>query len=208
MEKILGPDEPLPAEWPVAGTTGYDYLRWVNGLFVDWDGLQVLTNAYGRFVGEMIDFRDVVHASKITILRGAMSSELQLLARRLNRLSERHRRFRDFTLNMLRYALREIISYFAVYRTYLRPQEVSERDRRFILRATAQAKRRNPDLAPARVRLRPRRAFVRAAGAAGRCRLPRARAVRGPLPAGHQPGDGQGGRGHGLLPLFSLEFAE
>ena len=147
MEKILGPDEPLPAQWPVAGTTGYDFLRWVNGLLVDWDGLQALKRAYGRFVGHVADFREVVHASKITILRGAMSSELQLLARRLNRLSERHRRFRDFTLNMLRHALREIIACFAVYRTYLRPQEISERDRRIVVRAAAQAKRRNPDLA-------------------------------------------------------------
>jgi (1->4)-alpha-D-glucan 1-alpha-D-glucosylmutase len=149
VEKILGPEEPLPREWPVAGTTGYDYLRWVNGVLVDWEGRHELIRSFGRFVEHTADFRAVVRESKLSVLRSAMSSELQLLARRLNRLSERHRRFRDLTLNMLRLALREIIACFPVYRTYLRPHEISEQDRRFVARAVAQAKRRNPDLSPA-----------------------------------------------------------
>jgi (1->4)-alpha-D-glucan 1-alpha-D-glucosylmutase len=146
VEKILGPDEPLPKEWPVAGTTGYDFLRSVDGVLVDRGGVQDLATVFDRFVGHHTDFREVVYESKLSIVRGAMSSELQLLAQRLNRLSEKHRRFRDFTLNTLRHALREIIACFAVYRTYLHPHEVSERDRRFVCRATAQAKRRNPEI--------------------------------------------------------------
>ena len=73
-----------------------------------------------------------------------MSSDLQLLAHRLNRISERHRRSRDFTLNTLRIALREILACFPVYRTYIREGYVSERDRQVVCRAVAQAKRRNP----------------------------------------------------------------
>ena len=73
-----------------------------------------------------------------------MSSDLQLLAHRLNLISERHRRSRDFTLNTLRIALREILTCFPVYRTYIREGDVSERDRQFVHRAAAQAKRRNP----------------------------------------------------------------
>ena len=72
-----------------------------------------------------------------------MSSELQLLAHRLNRISERHRRTRDFTLNSLRIALREILVCFPVYRTYIHEGQVSDRDRQVICRAVAQAKRRN-----------------------------------------------------------------
>jgi (1->4)-alpha-D-glucan 1-alpha-D-glucosylmutase len=146
VEKILGPEEPLPKQWPVAGTTGYDFLRSVNGVFVDWNGLPDLTKAFDRFVGRHVDFREVVLESKVAILRVAMSSELQLLAQRLNRLSEQRRRFRDFTLNTLRHALREIVTCFAVYRTYLRPQEITPRDRRFVVRAVAEAKRRNPEI--------------------------------------------------------------
>ncbi len=67
-----------------------------------------------------------------------------MLAHRLNLISERHRRSRDFTLNTLRIALREILTCFPVYRTYIREGDVSDRDRQFIHRAAAQAKRRNP----------------------------------------------------------------
>jgi len=143
-EKILGPEEPLPEHWLVAGTTGYDFLNAVNGLFVDRPGWDELTKVYGRFIEDRQDFREVAHQSKLVIMRTAMSSELQLLAQRLNRISERHRRSRDFTLNTLRTALREILACFPVYRTYIREGHVSERDRQFVCRAVAQAKRRHP----------------------------------------------------------------
>ncbi|NLY00997.1 MAG: malto-oligosyltrehalose synthase [Rhodopirellula sp.] len=144
VEKILSAEEPLPPEWPVAGTTGYDFLNTVNRLLVDPHGLPEITKAYGRFVADGMDFREIVYQSKQLILRAAMSSELQLLSYRLNRISERHRRSRDFTLNTLRSALREILAFFPIYRTYIGPGGVPERDRHFVHRAVAQAKRRNP----------------------------------------------------------------
>jgi (1->4)-alpha-D-glucan 1-alpha-D-glucosylmutase len=144
VEKILSAEEPLPKEWPVAGTTGYDFLNFVNGLFVAPGGLAELTKIYNRFVRHRIDFREIVYGSKMLILRVSMASELVLLAHRLNRLSERHRWSRDYTLNSLRVALREILGNFPVYRTYISAEEVPDRDRQFIHRAVAQAKRRNP----------------------------------------------------------------
>jgi (1->4)-alpha-D-glucan 1-alpha-D-glucosylmutase len=78
-----------------------------------------------------------------------MASELQMLAHRLNRISEQHRRSRDFTLNMLRHALRDILANFPVYRTYVGPSGVSDRDRRFVQMAIARARRRNPAIDPA-----------------------------------------------------------
>jgi (1->4)-alpha-D-glucan 1-alpha-D-glucosylmutase len=143
-EKILGGDETLPDQWLLAGTTGYDFLNLASRLFVDPSGLAELIRIYRRFTDQRPDFREVAHESKGVILREAMSSELQLLAIRLNRISERHRRSRDFTLNTLRIALREIIACFPVYRTYIREGHVSERDRQVLCRAAAQAKRRNP----------------------------------------------------------------
>ncbi len=144
VEKILGPDEPLPDEWPVAGTTGYDFQNLANRLLIDPTGLAEVIKAYHRFTGDGPDFREAAYQAKLLILRVAMSSELQLLAHRLNRLSECHRRSRDFTLNTLRIALREIMACFPVYRTYIRDGQVSERDRQVIHRAVAQAKRRSP----------------------------------------------------------------
>lgn len=143
-EKILGPEEPLPEPWLVAGTTGYDFLNSVNRLLVNPSGVTELIRVYDRFIDERLDFAEVAHQSKRLILREAMASELQLLARRLNRISERHRRCRDFTLNTLRVALREILAWFPVYRTYIREGEVSDRDRQVVCRAVAQAKRQNP----------------------------------------------------------------
>jgi (1->4)-alpha-D-glucan 1-alpha-D-glucosylmutase len=145
-EKILGPEEDLPEEWLLAGTTGYDFLNGVGGLFVEPAGLADLGRLYAHFVGERLNFREVAHQSKLLILHVAMSSELQLLAHRLNRISERHRRSRDFTLNTLRIALREILACFPVYRTYICHGAVSERDRQVLCRAAAQAKRRNPSV--------------------------------------------------------------
>ena len=98
----------------LAGTTGYDFLNSVGGLFVDPAGLAELTNIYGRFIDQSFEFREVAYESKQLILRTAMSSDLQLLPHRLNRISERHRRSRDFTLNTLRMALREILACFPV----------------------------------------------------------------------------------------------
>jgi (1->4)-alpha-D-glucan 1-alpha-D-glucosylmutase len=149
VEKILGPEEPLPEDWPVAGTTGYDFLNLADRLFVDPSGLPELLRTYQRFINQRMIFREVAYEAKRLILRVAMFSELQLLAHRLNRISERHRRSRDFTLNSLRVALREVLACFPVYRTYIRPDSVSERDRQFVHRAVAQAKRRNPARDPA-----------------------------------------------------------
>ncbi|MCC6127547.1 MAG: malto-oligosyltrehalose synthase [Pirellulales bacterium] len=149
VEKILGPEEPLPNAWLAAGTTGYEFANAVSGLFIDPAGFAELQKIYQRFIDDETIFREVAYQSKSLILRVAMSSDLQLLAHRLNRLSERHRHYRDFTLNELRTALREVIACFPVYRTYIRQGEVSEQDRQFICRAAAQAKRRNPARNPA-----------------------------------------------------------
>ena len=144
VEKILGADEALPEDWLLAGTTGYEFLNSVNGLFVERTGLDALVKLYGRFIDGRLDFREVAHGSKLLILKTSMSSELHLLAHRLNRISERHRRSRDFTLNTLHTALREIVACFPVYRTYIGEGHVSDRDRQILYRAVAQAKRRNP----------------------------------------------------------------
>jgi (1->4)-alpha-D-glucan 1-alpha-D-glucosylmutase len=144
VEKILGPEEPLPRAWPVAGTTGYDFLNFVNGLFVDPDGLREVNKTYSRFTRQSTHFHEVAYRAKLLILRVAMASELQLLAYRLNRISEQHRLSRDFTLNTLRTALREVLACFPVYRTYVGPGGVEPRDREIIHRAVARARRRNP----------------------------------------------------------------
>ncbi len=146
VEKILGQDEPLPETWPVHGTTGYEFLNLVNGLFIQNAHERDFDDIYERFIQARVVFDDLAYESKRLIMRVSMASELNVLGHHLNMLSERDRRSRDFTLNSLTHALREIIACFPVYRTYVTegPDPVRERDRVYIRLAVARAKRRNP----------------------------------------------------------------
>ena len=145
VEKILTGAEELPPEWPVEGTTGYELLNVVNGLYVDALGLRLLERGYRRLREGSGTFDDLLYRAKKLILRTAMSSELHVLARRLDRISEQHRWSRDFTASSLHLALGEVIACFPVYRTYAQADtiSISDGDRLHVLRAVREAKRRN-----------------------------------------------------------------
>jgi (1->4)-alpha-D-glucan 1-alpha-D-glucosylmutase len=145
VEKILGHGERLPDNWAADGTTGYEFLNAVNGLFVDPAGEGPLSEVYERFAGLDEPFEEIVYRNKQLILRSALSSELHMLAHQLDRLAQAERWSRDFTLNGLRHALREVIASFPVYRTYLN-DGISDVERVQLLRAIAKARRRNPTL--------------------------------------------------------------
>src|SRR5262245_52379177 len=149
-EKILSPGESLPRSWPIAGTTGYEFLNLLNGIFVDRSQARAMEHLYARLIKERPPFGEVVYAGKRLVMQTSMSSELSMLANRLNAISEKHRSSRDFTLGSLLHALTEIVANFPVYRTYVGEDSrgVTERDREFIARAVAQAKRRSPLTSP------------------------------------------------------------
>ena len=139
IEKILGRDERLRAQWAVHGTTGYDFLNLLNGLFVDPDGQDPLQEIYAQCTGRTWHAEEVAYESKKLILDVAMPSELHALARRLERIAEQHRWSQDYTFFGLQTALREVIACFPVYRTYIRPPQtaVGEEDRRTSPRPSA-----------------------------------------------------------------------
>ena len=118
-EKILSEAEPLPKEWAVYGTTGYDFLALVNGLFVDAGTEKAFNRLYNHFVGPQRSFRDLIVETKMAVMRSALSSEINALAYELERIAERNRNYRDFTLRGLTHALRDVIAVLAVYRTYI-----------------------------------------------------------------------------------------
>ncbi len=146
VEKILGKGESLPPTWPVSGTTGYDFLNLVNGLFVHSAGERAMDALYVRFIGQRVVYDDLVYHTKKLIMRASMSSEINVLGHQLNLLSEKDRQYRDFTLNSLTHAISEIIACFPVYRSYVTAdqKDVLDRDRTYIGMAVARAKRRNP----------------------------------------------------------------
>jgi (1->4)-alpha-D-glucan 1-alpha-D-glucosylmutase len=144
VEKILSPGERLRENWMVHGTTGYEFLNLLNGLFVDGRTASRMRKIYERFVGQRDSFPDIVYESKKLIISTAMASELNVLADELNRLSEWNWRTRDFTLDSLQEALREVVACFPVYRTYVEAAGATEFDHREIDAAVRRALRRNP----------------------------------------------------------------
>jgi len=149
VEKILLGSETLPEEWPVFGTTGYDFLNQLNGIFVASENAKAFDQLYARSTKQKTPFGEIVYACKRLIMKVSMSCELNLLGHQLDRLSEQNRRSRDYTLNGLTHALREVAACFPIYRTYATSGGVSERDRRYVERSVALAKRHNPSISSA-----------------------------------------------------------
>lgn len=147
VEKILGSDEKLRPDWPVQGTTGYEFACQVMQLLVSEPGVNQLATVYDKFLGFHLDYREVVYRSKKLVMQTSMAADANVLGNLLNRISESHRWYRDFTLNSLTTAVRELIACFPVYRTYLDPaQGADESDVKVIRRALWLARRRNPAL--------------------------------------------------------------
>lgn len=144
IEKILSGSERLPGDWPVSGTTGYDFSNLVNGLFVNSAAAKRMDQIYRNFVDDDIDFDELSYRCRKLITRVSLASELNVLANRLTRIALSKRRTCDFTLNSLRDALTEVVANFPVYRTYVSPRSVSESDVRYIRTAVALAKWRSP----------------------------------------------------------------
>ena len=147
VEKILTDNETLRADWPVHGTTGYEFAKLVSNVLVDASAEQAITKTFQRFIGHSMPFGHLIYAKKRLVMRLSLANDVNVLGDMLDRLSEKNRWFRDFTLDALARAVHETIACFPVYRTYVTPgQPVSEEDRAIIERAVATAKRRNPAL--------------------------------------------------------------
>ena len=144
-EKILTNSEKLPKEWPIHGTTGYDFANQVTQLLVDSSAETAITRTFHRFIGHSAPFGHLLYAKKLLVMKLALANDVDVLGNLLDRLSERNRWYRDFTLEALSRTVRETIACFPVYRTYVEPgQPVTEEDRQIVERAIAAAKRRNP----------------------------------------------------------------
>jgi (1->4)-alpha-D-glucan 1-alpha-D-glucosylmutase len=142
-EKILTGNERLRKDWPIQGTTGYEFANLVNGLFVDQTAAAKMKRIYRSFCGPEPEFNDLVYSCKKQILKVVLASELNVLANLLSRIALANRHTCDFTLNSLRGALAEIISSFPVYRTYVRDQSESSEDRRYMEQAVVAGRRRS-----------------------------------------------------------------
>lgn len=148
VEKILETDERLREDWQVEGTTGYDFLNHVNGLFCKRENAGEFTKLYTSFTGTKTDYRELLYEKKKMIIEKHLGGDIDNLIRLLKKVSGTDRYGSDITANGLKRALTEVASAFPVYRTYIRNSDISKEDRNIIIRAVKQTKDRNPDLFP------------------------------------------------------------
>jgi (1->4)-alpha-D-glucan 1-alpha-D-glucosylmutase len=149
-EKILQPGERLPESWNVAGTTGYDFLNLVSGLFVDSRSEAQFNELYREFTGEPLDFAAVAREKKSQVLRDILGSDVNRLTALFLQICEDHREQRDYTRHEIHDAIRDLIAGFPVYRTYARAGAgvISESGAAYIVKAVETAKAGRPDLEP------------------------------------------------------------
>ncbi len=147
-EKILAAKEFLREEWPIEGTSGYDFMNVALGLLVKPEGMAQLTKVYGEFTGEPVDFPPIAHEKKIAVTQEALGSDVNRLASIFVDICENHRNQRDYTRAEIRRAIREIASCFSIYRTYVVPQrvELTDEDKHFIHSAVQCAKGNRADI--------------------------------------------------------------
>jgi (1->4)-alpha-D-glucan 1-alpha-D-glucosylmutase len=147
VEKILEPREYLPPEWPVRGTSGYDFVYLANGIFIQTANEKRFDVLYAQVLGHPADPDEIIYRSKLQVMQTALASEVYALTNLLSRIAASNRKARDFTDNILETVIRQAIAAFPVYRTYIDDRgEYSERDVAFLRYAIARAKRLNPDI--------------------------------------------------------------
>ena len=149
VEKVLEPGEPLNPDWPVDGTTGYDFLNNLNGVFIDPQGEKPLTDFYAEFTGDTKDYPALVRAKKQMVIHDHLAAETSRLTDLLVHISARYWECRDYTRSELGDAWAELATCIPVYRTYAGASddhEVTKRDARLIHAAATAAAEHRRDL--------------------------------------------------------------
>lgn len=150
-EKILQPGENLRPDWPVDGTTGYEFIYLFTHLLTDARSRDAFTRFYGEFTGETRDYREVLWEKKLLVIDDLFGSDLNRLTALMMTICESHRRYRDYTRQDIAQALRAFIAALPVYRTYINagPGWMADQDRQIIAAAVERAKEEaeiDPDL--------------------------------------------------------------
>lgn len=146
VEKILEIHEQFPETWDADGTTGYDYLNFLNGLFIKKVHKKNFDKIYYQFTGIETDYEELLYDKKRLMLNRHMSGDIDNIARMIKSISGRDRFASDYTFSGLKMALEEIIVLFPVYRTYVTDNELTETDKKTIKDTITKAKALNPTL--------------------------------------------------------------
>ena len=146
IEKILELDEELPEAWPIQGTSGYEFLNYVNGLFCQGEHEAEFTRLYHQLTGETTPYQELFLEKKRLMADTNLVGDIDNLARFLKRVSSQYRYGRDLTLYGLRTAIEEVLIAFPIYCTYINQDGVTTRALHYIRIAIDRARQRIPQL--------------------------------------------------------------
>ena len=146
VEKILELEEDLPPNWEIQGTSGYEFLNYVNGIFCYSKNKQEFSKIYRSFTSLNYKYEDLVYEKKGLILEKNLAGDLENLVQILKRISSHTREGSDFTIYGLRKALFEVLVLFPVYRTYVDENGISDTDEKYVIQTIEAAKKKVPSL--------------------------------------------------------------
>jgi (1->4)-alpha-D-glucan 1-alpha-D-glucosylmutase len=146
VEKILTADESLLASWPIDGTTGYDFLEKLSGLFVDPASEQAMTATFARITGETWQPTLASRKARLEVMSDALHSEVTRLSELAHRACTASPTCRDYTRAEVETALAEIFAGYPTYRSYLAENQRGDIDRARLAAAVAAAHDARPDL--------------------------------------------------------------
>jgi (1->4)-alpha-D-glucan 1-alpha-D-glucosylmutase len=139
VEKILELREDLPSDWAIEGTSGYDFLNYINGIFCQTENESQLQDVYLQFAHLDTAYEELVQQKKKLIIEKNLAGDVNNLAQKLKLISAQTRAGSDFTAQGLVRVLSEALARFPVYRTYTASEEVSAPDRAYVEQAIAAA---------------------------------------------------------------------
>lgn len=138
VEKILGENEQLPDEWPVSGTTGYEFMAALANVLVDGNRLSALRKAYQTVIGKTVDMKAELRAAKLLMANRNFAGEFNRLLQLALGIA-RHDGAPQPEAE-LKNALRELLVAFPVYRTYGTPQGLTPADNALLQQVVSQVK--------------------------------------------------------------------
>lgn len=118
VEKILGEGEQIPADWPISGTTGYEFIAALSDALVDGRKLDELRGAYERIAGQPVDMEAELRAAKLLMADNNFAGEVSALLNIAMQIQPTEDRGSAPSEAAVKSALRELLVAFPVYRTY------------------------------------------------------------------------------------------
>jgi (1->4)-alpha-D-glucan 1-alpha-D-glucosylmutase len=144
VEKILELQEKLPEIWQIQGTSGYEFLNYVNGIFCRRESEKQFSDLYIKFTGIETPYEQLFFEKKQLIVEKNLAGDVDNLAQILKRIASQTWLGIDFTMNGLKRTLAELLALFPVYRTYVNGDGLSEEDRSYIKEVIEETKGRIP----------------------------------------------------------------